>query len=661
MPDTLIALVGKDVGSEIHEISTPITEADPLYWLEALDQEDDPPLDWHPIENAFCPTGEGGGVDPTCSPGSQFLDVLGSKLPDPSKVKIIKTLPGSTGPKLVEDENGKQWVMKTASGPNGADKLRNEAEADAVYRVLGIAVPKSGVVVGPNGPVKFSEHLEGKTLGQWEQGKPPEAIAAMHTAIGTHMAADALLANWDVIGLNRDNILVHEGKPYRVDNGGALKYRAQGSPKGLKFGEAVGELNTLRNSGINPSAGQIFKHLSDKEVIDQVKDLADKHDKILNVIDDPVTKKIVGERLAHLKVIASSGVLFTIPVSFTPPPSGTPGESGWKPVQTPLTQPPSTEPPSAKPGLYTGKSLVDYLKANKGKVPLTPLYLNKLEYLNPNGILHGEMKIPTFPKGEKSSLDKVELFKKVLPEGTTIKTVSVTAQKLAKKIEAGKIKLESAIAPKIAKHFGGYTVTPAAPGVSSTPSSIATPAGAVSLSQGKGLTPEQQTWGSKLDFWEYSAINSWKGSARSIRKAIASGDPAHPSAASAKYFLSGISKAPSYEGKVYRGFSGKYATEQIKAFDAAGVGGTWSDVSPMCMSRTPKTGTEFAGESGVLLAIKSKTGKPIEHIGGFLSEKEVVGMPGVVYKIKHITHNPKIHIGGHYAGSVKMLVSMEEV
>lgn len=25
---------------------------------------------WRPIANAFCPTGEGGGVDPTCSPGS---------------------------------------------------------------------------------------------------------------------------------------------------------------------------------------------------------------------------------------------------------------------------------------------------------------------------------------------------------------------------------------------------------------------------------------------------------------------------------------------------------------------------------------------------------------------------------------------------------------
>jgi len=41
-------------------------------------------------------------------------------------------------------------------------------------------------------------------------------------------AADALLSNWDVIGVTADNIVGNDGKVYRVDNGGALEFRAQG-------------------------------------------------------------------------------------------------------------------------------------------------------------------------------------------------------------------------------------------------------------------------------------------------------------------------------------------------------------------------------------------------------------------------------------------------
>lgn len=43
---------------------------------------------------------------------------------------------------------------------------------------------------------------------------------------------DAMLGNWDVIGMAADNILVDkDGKPWRIDNGGSLSFRAQGGKK----------------------------------------------------------------------------------------------------------------------------------------------------------------------------------------------------------------------------------------------------------------------------------------------------------------------------------------------------------------------------------------------------------------------------------------------
>jgi hypothetical protein len=52
--------------------------------------------------------------------------------------------------------------------------------------------------------------------------------------------ADALLANWDVVGLNQDNVLWHDGEPIRVDQGGTLEYRAQGQTK--DFGPVPSEV-----------------------------------------------------------------------------------------------------------------------------------------------------------------------------------------------------------------------------------------------------------------------------------------------------------------------------------------------------------------------------------------------------------------------------------
>ncbi len=109
-------------------------------------------------------------------------------------LKVIKTLGGSTGAKLVEDKNGKQYVMKT--GKN-AGHLREEAAADDLYRAMGLDVPRSKIYDRPGGPVKLSEFHAGKTLGELERSDPVAyQNAVSHLRKG--FVAHALMGNWDV-------------------------------------------------------------------------------------------------------------------------------------------------------------------------------------------------------------------------------------------------------------------------------------------------------------------------------------------------------------------------------------------------------------------------------------------------------------------------------
>lgn len=77
-----------DIIKEAREIRRPTGNMSKEEWLAQEDMlwhdgiSDDEVLAWH-VANAFCPTGEGGGVDPSCSPGGSGGKVVdfGEKLP----------------------------------------------------------------------------------------------------------------------------------------------------------------------------------------------------------------------------------------------------------------------------------------------------------------------------------------------------------------------------------------------------------------------------------------------------------------------------------------------------------------------------------------------------------------------------------------------------
>jgi hypothetical protein len=224
--------------------------------------------------------------------------------PEPTKLsslKEIKALSGSTGAKLVEDEHGQQFVMKRGSSP---DHLREEFHAEEAYRALGIDVPASNLYDdGASAPVKLSKFIPGRVLKDIPQDAPDFKKAVKKLQRG--FAADATLGNWDVAGAGLDNVLVGEdGKVYRIDTGGALRFRAQGKPKGNAFGENVVELWSLQDPKVNKDSAAVFSTVKHDEKMAQLQGVLSKRDALLNALPKGELRDRVSSRLDDLKRIS---------------------------------------------------------------------------------------------------------------------------------------------------------------------------------------------------------------------------------------------------------------------------------------------------------------------------------------------------------------------
>jgi hypothetical protein len=222
-------------------------------------------------------------------------------------VKVVKQLGGSTGAQLVEDASGARFVLK--DGAN-VGHLLDEYVAEEAYRGVGVAIPDSRLLKDANGKVwKLSKFIDGDELGSLSG----EAYEAAASRIRDDFAADALMSNWDTIGLSQDNVLIDKaGKPWRIDVGGSLRYRAQGGDKGEAFKRTVGELWTMGNE--NSSAAPVFKpsklsfqdkHESAKRILSHL-DTAPKRERWLNTFKDTQLRHQMKNRLASLEDIVET-------------------------------------------------------------------------------------------------------------------------------------------------------------------------------------------------------------------------------------------------------------------------------------------------------------------------------------------------------------------
>jgi hypothetical protein len=211
---------------------------------------------------------------------------------------VVRRLGGSTGAELVRDpKSGAEFVRKRGSS---AAHVREEHAANELYRALGVPVPEGRIYEGGDGPVQLTRFVEGRTLGAYLKDATPEQAAAVKAKVAEHFAADALLGNWDVAGLNLDNILVTaDGTPVRIDNGGALRFRAQGKAKtDAEWNAYPTELWSLRDRTANPQTAEIFGGLDFYQVARQIEGV---NGEALLAAAPPELRDVLAARLRNLK------------------------------------------------------------------------------------------------------------------------------------------------------------------------------------------------------------------------------------------------------------------------------------------------------------------------------------------------------------------------
>jgi hypothetical protein len=189
----------------------------------------------------------------------------------PGRVEKVKDLGGSTGAVLVKDpKTGRKYVKKYG---NSAEHIKAEALANQLYRSMGVNAPPLRLYEEGERPVMFSQFIEdARPLNEILREGGPAAAEAIRK-LKDDFVADALLANWDVLGLNFDNILVDpSGKVWRIDNGGSLQFRAQGAKKPA-FDMHPMEIWSLRDKGVNQQTARIFGDLDFLDIVRQIEEL----------------------------------------------------------------------------------------------------------------------------------------------------------------------------------------------------------------------------------------------------------------------------------------------------------------------------------------------------------------------------------------------------
>ncbi len=152
---------------------------------------------------------------------------------------------------LMADAEGRAWYVKS---PPSDDHARNELLANRLYRLAGAFVAEVELVRRNGALAVASAVVRGASLGE-ALSAPDAGVAA---AVCRDFAVDAWLGNRDVLGADLDNVLVtRSGAVVRIDQGGALAYRARGAVK-TDFGPAAIEFDTLRDPRSNAVAASVF-------------------------------------------------------------------------------------------------------------------------------------------------------------------------------------------------------------------------------------------------------------------------------------------------------------------------------------------------------------------------------------------------------------------
>ncbi len=157
----------------------------------------------------------------------------------------------------------------------GGAQGKTELLANKLYAMAGLGTPEMS-----------SFKAADSTVGTLSKYMPDlTSVTQATTKANDGFGMDVLLANWDVVGLNNDNMLkTADGKIIRLDAGGTFDYRAQGKNK--PYTSIPMEFVTLMDANINSKSAQIFSKMTRDDLINSLNKVANlKTTEITNLLD----------------------------------------------------------------------------------------------------------------------------------------------------------------------------------------------------------------------------------------------------------------------------------------------------------------------------------------------------------------------------------------
>jgi hypothetical protein len=212
---------------------------------------------------------------------------------DLSEYQKISGRMGSNDGGLYEDDDGNQIYVKA---PISELHAQNEVLASALYRAVGVNMCEVnfGEGLGRENTI-YTPMVKSQGVNLYEQKNNEDFVNKLRE----DFVVDAWLCNWDVVGMEYENVITDEnGDPFRIDPGGALMFRAQGQPKSAlgAFTEDVPELETLRDPRVNRQSSTFFNGVEEEQLITGAR-------KLLNItelqIDTIVDAIITDENAAN--------------------------------------------------------------------------------------------------------------------------------------------------------------------------------------------------------------------------------------------------------------------------------------------------------------------------------------------------------------------------
>lgn len=192
---------------------------------------------------------------------------------------VPNTQYGSNDGGIHTDVHGNKHYVKYYKNP---DQAKVEALTGKIYEHMGIRTlkPEYHVINGRHAIVTpWNDSLSSVRPREFDNVTHEQAkdLVKMHHAA-------VLTKNWDIVGLEHDNIMKDkENRMVSVDHGGSFHFRARGSAK--DYGPDITEKESLRSNG--QASGHVFSSLYrqhptvEAHGLDAVRNIDDSHVKKL--------------------------------------------------------------------------------------------------------------------------------------------------------------------------------------------------------------------------------------------------------------------------------------------------------------------------------------------------------------------------------------------